>query len=57
MHRATLAVTAGRPTPTPDAPLNVPVEFASALAAGGEIEYTRHDARNSRALDAVIGAL
>ncbi|MFN8213101.1 MAG: PLP-dependent transferase [Candidatus Nanopelagicales bacterium] len=57
MHRATLAVTAGRPTPTPDAPLNVPVEFASALAAGGEIEYTRHDARNSRALEAVIGAL
>ena len=26
------------------------MEFASALAAGGEIEYTRHDARNSRAL-------
>ncbi len=57
MHRATLTVTAGRPAPTPDAPLNTPVEFASALTAGGEIEYTRHDARNSRAFEAALGAL
>lgn len=57
MHRATLTVTAGRPAPQPDAPLNAPVEFASALSAGGEIEYTRHDARNSRSFEAVLGAL
>jgi cystathionine gamma-synthase len=57
MHRATITVAAGRPTPAADAPLNEPVEFASALAAGGDIEYTRHDARNSRAFENVLGAL
>lgn len=57
MDRATLAVAAGRPLPTPDAPLNEPVEFASALAAGGAVEYTRQDARNSRALEQTLGAL
>lgn len=57
MQRATMAVAAGRPEPTPDAPLNVPVEFASALVAGGEIGYTRHDARNARAFEQVLGAL
>jgi cystathionine gamma-synthase len=57
MHRATIAVTAGRPEPVADAPLNEPVEFASALAAGGPVGYTRHDARNSRAFEEVLGAL
>ncbi len=57
MHRATIAVTAGRPEPAPDAPLNEPVEFASALAAGGPVGYTRHDARNSRAFEDALGAL
>ena len=57
MHRATIAVAAGRPTLQPDAPLNQPVEFASALAAGGSIEYARHDARNSRSFETVLGAL
>lgn len=57
MDLATIAVAAGRPDRNPDAPLNEPVEFASALAAGGDVEYTRHDARNSRAFEAVLGAL
>jgi cystathionine gamma-synthase len=57
MHRATIAVAAGRPDPQPDAPLNHAVEFASAMAAGGQIEYARHDARNSRAFEDVLGAL
>ena len=57
MDLATIAVAAGRPVRTPDAPLNEPVEFASALTAGGTVEYTRHDARNSRAFEAVLGAL
>lgn len=57
MDLATVAVTAGRPDRVPDAPLNEPVEFASALVAGGEVEYARHDARNSRAFEAVLGAL
>lgn len=57
MDRATITVAAGRPDRRPDNPLNEPVEFASALAAGGDVAYTRHDARNSRALEAVLGAL
>jgi cystathionine gamma-synthase len=57
MDLATVAVAGGRPTPAPDAPLNEPVEFASALMAGGDVEYTRHDARNSRAFEQVLGAL
>ena len=57
MQRATITVAAGRPDPTPDAPLNVPVEFASALVAGGDVGYTRHDAGNSRAFEQVLGAL
>jgi len=57
MDRATIAVAGGRPAPHPDAPLNLPVEFASALAAGGDLGYARHDARNSRAFEAVLGAL
>ncbi len=57
MQLATIAVAAGRPDPNPDAPLNEPVEFASALAAGGEVGYTRHDARNSSAFEKVLGAM
>ncbi len=38
---ATVAVTAGRPPPVPDGPLNVPVVFASALHAGGVVGYAR----------------
>ena len=57
MDRATITVAAGRPAARPEAPLNEPVEFASALTAGGRVEYTRHDARNSRALESVLGAL
>jgi len=57
MDRATITVAAGRPAARPEAPLNEPVEFASALTAGGRVEYTRHDARNSRAFEQVLGAL
>jgi cystathionine gamma-synthase len=57
MQRATIAVAAGRPESAPDAPLNVPVEFASALVAGGDVGYTRHDARNACAFEQVLGAL
>lgn len=57
MDRATIAVTAGRPPAAPAAPLNEPVEFASALTAGGDVVYTRTDARNSRAFEQVLGAL
>lgn len=57
MDLATVTVAAGRPDHGPGQPLNAPVELASALRAGGGIEYARHDARNSRAFEQVLGAL
>jgi len=53
----TLAVTAGRPPVTPDAPLNEPVSFASAYHAGGPIAYARDGNRSWAALEDAIGAL
>ena len=57
MDLATVTVAAGRPDHLPGQPLNRSVEFASALTAGGDTEYARHDARNSRAFEEVLGAL
>lgn len=57
MDLASITVTAGRPPRDPGQPLNQPVEFASALTAGGDVEYARFDARNSRAFEQVLGAL
>jgi cystathionine gamma-synthase len=41
LTRRTLAITAGRPDPAPDAPLNPPTVFASTYHAGGPIAYGR----------------
>ena len=56
-HPATLAVTAGRPDPSPDAPLNPPVVFASTYIAGGDLEYGRFGNPTWTALEDAIGAL
>lgn len=56
-HRATLAITAGRPSASPDAPLNEPVVFASAYHAGGPIAYARDGNPSWEALEAAIGTL
>ncbi|GAA4992265.1 trans-sulfuration enzyme family protein [Actinopolymorpha pittospori] len=53
----TLAVTAGRPPHTPDAPLNQPVVLASTYVAGGEMEYGRYDNPTWTAFEEVLGAL
>lgn len=62
LRPATVAVTAGRPPRTVDAPLNPPVVFAStyigALAAGqGEVGYGRTGNPTWLALEEAIGAL
>jgi cystathionine gamma-synthase len=54
---ATLAITAGRPSATADAPLNEPVAFASAYHAGGPIAYARDGNPSWTALEAAIGVL
>lgn len=53
----TIAVSAGRPAPGPDQPLNAPIVPASAFHAGGSIEYAREAAPTTSALEDAIGAL
>ncbi|MGY3128886.1 cystathionine gamma-synthase [Agrococcus sp. UYP33] len=53
----TIAVSAGRPPRTPDAPTSTPVTFASAFVAGGEIEYARYGNPSWTALEDALGAL
>ena len=54
---ATIAVTAGRPPASPDAPLNEAVAFASAYHAGGPVAYARDGNPNWSALEDAIGRL
>ena len=61
-HPSTVAVTAGRPAPERDAPLNPPVVFASTYAAGAEyaedaVGYGRYGNPTWSALEQAIGAL
>lgn len=53
----TVAISAGRPAPIPDGPLNVPITPASALHAGGASGYARDGHPPWQALEEVIGAL
>ncbi len=58
----TVAVTAGRPAPVPDAPFNPPIVFASTYAASpevgtGEMGYGRYGNPTWLALEETIGAL
>jgi cystathionine gamma-synthase len=57
LRPATVAVTAGRPAASPDAPLNEPVVFASAYHAGGPVAYARDGNPSWSALEDAIGAL
>ena len=54
---ATTAVTAGRPAKAPDAPLSVPVTFASTYVAGGDLEYGRYANPTWTAFEDALGAL
>ena len=57
LRPATLAVTAGRPDHTPDAPLSEPVAFASTYVAGGDLEYGRYDNPTWQAFETALGTL
>jgi len=54
---ATLAVTAGRPPRSPDAPLNAPVVLASTYHQGGPIGYGRYGNPTWSAFEQALGAL
>ncbi len=54
---ATIAVTAGRPEPVPDAPLNAPITMASTYVAGGSLEYGRYGNPTWTAFEDALGAL
>jgi cystathionine gamma-synthase len=57
LSRSTLAVTAGRPEPSPGAALNVPVVMASTYRAGGDLTYGRDGNPTWSALEQAVGAL
>jgi cystathionine gamma-synthase len=54
---ATVAVHAGRPARTPDAPFNEPITMASVYVAGGDIEYARYGNPTWTAFEEALGAL
>ena len=56
-HLETLAITAGRPTPSPDGPINPPISLNATLHAGGPIGYGRYGNETWEALEKAIGAL
>ena len=56
-HRATIAVTAGRPPAEPGAPVNAPVVFSSTYRAGGEYSYGRYGGPTQAAFEEALGAL
>jgi cystathionine gamma-synthase len=57
LRPGTIAVTAGRPDKTPDAPLNVPITMASTYVAGGSVEYGRYGNPTWTAFEDALGAL
>lgn len=54
---ATVAVHAGRPARTPDAPFNEPITMASVYVAGGDVEYARYGNPTWTAFEEALGAL
>ena len=57
LRPSTLAVTAGRPEKSPDAPLNTPLTMASTYVAGGDVEYGRYGNPTWQAFEDVLGRL
>ncbi|MGL5824292.1 MAG: PLP-dependent transferase, partial [Nocardioides sp.] len=57
LHPDTIAVRAGRPGRTPDAPLNTPVTLAATYVAGGDPEYGRYTNPTWTAFEDALGAL
>ena len=57
LHPDTVAVHAGRPPRTPDAPLSTPVHLASTFVAGGPVAYGRYGNPSWEAFEEALGAL
>ena len=53
----TIAITAGRPSVSPDSALNPPISLNSTFTSGGPIGYGRYGNESWTALEAAIGAL
>lgn len=56
-HPETIAITAGRPVVSPDAPLNPSIVLSATLHAGGGVGYGRYGNETWKALENAIGAL
>jgi cystathionine gamma-synthase len=57
LSRTTIAISAGRPAPTPDGPLSEPITLASTFHAGGPNGYARDGHPGWAAFEEAIGAL
>ena len=57
LRPGTIAVHAGRPDRTPDAPLNTPITMAATYVAGGDVEYGRYGNPTWTALEDALGEL
>jgi cystathionine gamma-synthase len=57
LHLETIAITAGRPSIAPDAPLNPSIILSATLHAGGSVGYGRYGNETWEALENAIGAL
>ncbi|MFD1721930.1 trans-sulfuration enzyme family protein [Amnibacterium endophyticum] len=57
LHLSTRAITAGRPAPGPDVPLNPPLVLASTYGSFGEMEYGRYANPTWSAFEEALGAL
>lgn len=57
LKASTIAVTAGRPSVEPDAPLNVPITMTSTYVSGGDLEYGRYGNPTWSAFEQTLGEL
>ena len=57
LSRTTIAISAGRPAPTPDGPLSEPITLASTFHAGGRNGYARDGHPGWAAFEEAIGTL
>jgi len=57
LQRATLAVSAGRPAPTPDGPVNPPIVASTTYHAGGPYGYGREWNETTTYLEDLVGQL
>ena len=57
LSRTTIAISAGRPAPTPDGPLSEPITLASTFHAGGPNGYARDGHPGWAAFEEAIGTL